>query len=390
MKINVKDTLKLKNNGMQPTTNKLSRGVDNPQKGNNGQEFYDMVVFCHLRWDFVYQRPQHIISRLAQDNKILLIEEPWHREGEGSRMQKISDNLHVLQPNVHSIEDIATILPQYISKTIATGWFYSAAFVPLLSYFDFGTTIYDCMDELSLFKGAPERLIEQEKYLVSNADIVFTGGKSLYESKAQLHGNVHCFPSSVDQAHFEKALNGIALPGDISSIPSPVVGYFGVIDERIDLELLRATALLKPDVSFVMIGPLAKIGEHDLPRLDNIYYLGMKDYKELPGYLKAFSIAMMPFALNDATKYISPTKTLEYMAAGKPIISTAIKDVVRDYSDVVKIVSTPEEFSIYIDQAITNSPDSIMKYDYNEILRNTSWDSTVSKMKQLLLETAAL
>ncbi|MEL1244990.1 glycosyltransferase [Flavobacterium sp. DGU11] len=375
---------------MQPTTNKLSRGGANPQKGNNGEESYDIVVFCHLRWDFVYQRPQHIISRLAHDNKILLIEEPWHREGEGSRMQKISDNLHILQPNAHSIEEIATILPQYIGKTIATGWFYSAAFVPLLSYFDFGTTVYDCMDELSLFKGAPERLIEQEKYLVSNADIVFTGGKSLYESKAQLHGNVHCFPSSVDQAHFEKALNGIALPGDISSIPSPVVGYFGVIDERIDLELLRATALLKPDVSFVMIGPLAKIGEHDLPRLGNIYYLGMKDYKELPGYLKAFSIAMMPFALNDATKYISPTKTLEYMAAGKPIISTAIKDVVRDYSDVVKIVATPEEFSIYIDQAITNSPDSIMKYDYNEILRNTSWDSTVSKMKQLLVETAAL
>jgi len=374
---------------MQQIKNKISHGINVPSEELNGGQTYDMVVFCHLRWDFVYQRPQHIISRLAKNSKILLIEEPWRRENEtGSRLQKISDSLHVLQPNVDSIEQIVTILPDYVSTTnVPTGWFYSAAFVPLLANFNFGTVVYDCMDELSLFKGAPEKLIEQEKYLVSNANIVFTGGKSLYESKALLHNNVHCFPSSVDQAHFAKALNGIALPDDIANIPYPITGYFGVIDERIDLELLRATAVLKPDVSFVMIGPLAKISEHELPRLDNIYYLGMKNYSELPGYLKAFTVAMMPFALNDATKYISPTKTLEYMAAGKPIISTAIKDVVRDYKNIVKIVATAGEFSASIEQAILDIPDPFMKYDYNEILKNTSWDSTVGKMKQLLLDT---
>lgn len=375
---------------MQLVPNKITHAESNPHAESNNPQTYDMVVFCHLRWDFVYQRPQHIISRLAKDIKILLIEEPWHREHEtGSRLQMVSDTLHVLQPNVDSIEQIAEILPEYITNIqIATGWFYSAAFVPLLSYFNFGVTVYDCMDELTLFKGAPEKLIEQEKYLVANADIVFTGGKSLYESKSLLHNNVYCFPSSVDQAHFAKALNGIALPDDINSIPSPIVGYFGVIDERIDLELLRATAALKPDVSFVMIGPLAKIGENDLPRLENIHYLGMKDYKELPAYLKGFTVAMMPFALNDATKYISPTKTLEYMAAGKPIISTAIKDVVRDYNNCVQIVAAPEEFSSAIDQAIIDAPDPFIAYEYKLILQNTSWDSTVEKMKQLLLETA--
>lgn len=373
---------------MHPLQNKITHGPDVPVTNTDNDKIYDMVVFCHLRWDFVYQRPQHIISRFAKDSRVLLIEESWRRENEsGSRLEKINDNLHILQPNVDTIEQISAILPQYVSTVIASGWFYSAAFVPLLSYFNFGSVAYDCMDELSLFKGAPEKLIEQEKYLIANADVVFTGGKSLYESKVLLHNNVHCFPSSVDQAHFAQALNGIALPDDVAGITQPVIGYFGVIDERIDLELLKNTAELKPELSFIMIGPLAKIGEHDLPRLENIHYLGMKDYKELPAYLKSFTVAMMPFALNDATKYISPTKTLEYMAACKPIISTAIKDVVRDYKNCVQIIATPQEFADAIDQAIVDIPDPFMKYEYKKILENTSWDTTVGKMKQLLLET---
>ena len=371
---------------MQSTpTTKKSTPADVNLTSKEDNNVYDMVVFCHLRWDFVYQRPQHLISRMAKDQKILLIEEPWHREHEeGSRLTKVTDNLHVLQPNVRHIEEIETVLAQYTGKKAATGWFYSASFVPLLSYFEFDTIVYDCMDELALFKGAPEKLIEQEQYLMANANVVFTGGKSLYESKAQHHDNVHCFPSSVDQDHFAKAKNGIEIPHDIANIPGPIAGYFGVIDERINLQLINEVALLKPEMSFVMIGPLAKIGEHDLPRQHNIHYLGMKDYKELPGYLKAFSVAMMPFALNDATKYISPTKTLEYMAAGKPMVSTAIKDVVRDYSGCVEIVETAGEFSEAIDKLIANAPDVLLEAEYASILKNTSWNATADKMKVLI------
>ena len=374
---------------MQPTpTTKESAPIIDAGISAQNENAYDMVVFCHLRWDFVYQRPQHLISRMAKDQKILLIEEPWFREHEeGSRLTKISENLHVLQPNVRNIEEIETVLAQYTGKKAATGWFYSASFVPLLSYFEFDTVVYDCMDELTLFKNAPEKLIEQERYLMANAGVVFTGGKSLYESKAQHHDNVHCFPSSVDQEHFAKAQNGIAIPHDIANIQGPVAGYFGVIDERINLQLINEVALLKPDVSFVMIGPLAKIGEHDLPRQHNIHYLGMKDYKELPGYLKAFSVAMMPFALNDATKYISPTKTLEYMAAGKPMVSTAIKDVVRDYSGCVEIVESAEEFSAAIDKLIAAAPDVLLETKYAAILKNTSWNATADKMKVLIKST---
>lgn len=365
-------TYSIKNNAIQPVV----PGTENPHK-------YDMVVFCHLRWDFVYQRPQHIISRLCKTLKILLIEEPWHRpEEKGSRLRQESANLHILQPNVGSIEEIASVLHRYADKAVQAGWFYSAAFIPLLDYFNFNTVVYDCMDELSLFKGASEKIVAQERQLIDTADIIFTGGKSLYESKAQLHGNVYCFPSSVDRGHFSKALNGIALPEDIVTVKGPIVGYFGVIDERIDLDILLATALLLPDINFVMIGPLAKISENDLPRAANIHYPGMKDYSQLPGYLKAFSIAMMPFALNDATKYISPTKTLEYMAAGKPIISTAIHDVVRDYGKVIKIVNTPHTFADAVKHLLSAPVDAGPAYE--AILDKTSWDATVEKMTLII------
>lgn len=351
---------------------------------------YDMIVFCHLRWQFVYQRPQHIVSRLAREMNVLLVEEPLQpNEGEGhsSDLMVLSPTLHVLQPRVASMADIAPLLREYVPSSHAQfGWFYSPSFAPLLDAMAFDTVIYDCMDELTLFKGAPQGLMDQEDYLMAHADIVFTGGKSLYESKQKRHPNVHCFPSSVDEGHFAQARNGIPVPDDIAQVRWPIVGYFGVIDERIDLDLLRECAQRLPDVSFAMIGPLAKIGPEELPRAHNIHYLGMKSYDELPGYLKAFDIAMMPFAINDATKFISPTKTLEYMAAGKPIISTPVRDVVRDYSHCVELVADAEEFCTGIAQIRTKKASQVAQY--GPILRNTSWDSTVAKMNAIIRQAA--
>lgn len=356
----------------------------------NGEQ-YDMIVFCHLRWEFVYQRPQHIISRFSKNYKILLIEEPigTHPEGHPGLLNKISDQLHVLQPCVNSISEIADILPHFLTKNTAEiGWFYSAAFVPLLEQFSFDAIVYDCMDELTLFKGAPAELITQEKFLVANANIVFTGGKSLYESKKTLHNNVYCFPSSVDQEHFASALNGIAIPEDCQRLNRPIAGYYGVIDERIDMELLEQTALMNPDVDFVIVGPLAKISENDLPKPGNIHYPGMKSYEELPGYLKAFDVAIMPFAMNEATRYISPTKTLEYMSAFKPIISTPVRDVVRDYSHCVSIVETASEFSDVLRSILKEDANDLRIAAYSSILERTSWDNTVAKMNLLISKTA--
>ena len=372
---------------------KIEQKTPSFNNNNSNNNYYDMIVFCHLRWEFVYQRPQHIISRMAQNLKILFVEEPigFSEDNEYDDIITITDNLHVLQPKVQSIEAISDIIFHYVkSKNVPIGWFYSPSFVSLLSDFNFETIIYDCMDELTMFKGAPAELLVQEKFLISNASIIFTGGKSLYESKKLHHNNVFCFPSSVDQDHFAKALNGIAIPEDIASIPGPIAGYFGVIDERINLDLVNETAIANPTISFVMIGPLAKISEHDLPRQKNIHYLGMKSYEVLPAYIKAFDVAIMPFALNDATKFISPTKTLEYIAAGKPIISTAIKDVVRDYNHCVAIVESETDFTTALHNILEKPKNLLLGKEYQEILQKTSWNATANQMKSIIKQSVAI
>lgn len=342
---------------------------------------YDIIVFCHLRWDFVYQRPQHLLTRLAKDYKMLVVEEPIGKHAEAhTQITAVSENLHVLKPQINHINELGEYLRSVLKqKSFSHAWFYSAAFVPILDALDFDTIIYDCMDELSLFKGASNTLISQETYLLSEADIVFTGGKSLYEAKKQNHKNVFCFPSSVDVDHFAGQRNSSDIPSDIADVPSPIVGYYGVIDERIDLELIEKTAKNSPDHSFVMIGPICKIEEEDLPRAKNIFYLGMKSYDELPAYLNSFDFAMMPFALNDSTKFISPTKTLEYMCANIPIISTRIKDVVREYSDCINLIRDEADFA----EALKKPKQNFAMF-YEDVLENTSWDKTANRMSEII------
>jgi glycosyltransferase involved in cell wall biosynthesis len=270
-------------------------------------------------------------------------------------------------------------------------WFYSAMFIDILPRLNASLVVYDCMDELSAFKGAPPQLISKEKQLLTIADVTFTGGKSLFESKKKIADNVYCFPSSVDQKHFEKSLKkDTEIPEDIKHLDKPVVGFYGVIDERIDLELLENIAKAMPEVSFVMIGPVVKINENDLPKQKNIHYLGGKKYQELPAYLKGIDIAMMPFALNESTKFISPTKTLEFMAAYKPIISTPIYDVVRDYKNEVAIVKNTEEFVEAIKKYMNETKAQKTKRValMKAVLKRTSWDNTVDQMENIMQEKA--
>lgn len=354
-----------------------------------GASTYDMIVFCHLRWDFVYQRPQHILSRLSKEYRILVVEEPVHFESMKKstfEIREINSQIHVCQPHVSDMEEIGPYLKKHLKNTVfSVGWFYSAAFVSVLDTLECETVVYDCMDELTLFKGASQKLVDQENLLLSAADVVYTGGKSLYESKKLKHHNVFCFPSSVDITHFSGAKDKVStMPDDLKGISTPIVGYYGVIDERIDLRLLKNAAAKSPNYSFVMIGPICKIEESDLPRAKNIHYLGMKSYEDLPNYLQYFDVAMMPFALNDSTKFISPTKTLEYMAAGKPIISTRIKDVERDYSDCVMLVDSSDEFTLALKFPMQNFEEK-----YKFILEKTSWNATVEKMNSMIKKVIA-
>src|SRR6185369_2872960 len=268
-------------------------------------------------------------------------------------------------------------------------WYYTPMMLPFSRHIETDVTVFDAMDELSKFKFAPTRLIELEQELIDRSDVVFTGGSSLYEAKKDRHSNVHCFPSSVDRAHFCKARAPQFEPADQEDLPKPRFGFYGVIDERFDIELLDKVAEMRPDWSFVMVGPVVKISEEDLPRRPNIHYLGGKTYAQLPSYLSGWDVALMPFAMNESTMFISPTKTPEYLAGGKPVVSTPVRDVVRTYGQLqgVKIASTAEEFVAACEAAL-----KLAEHPYEWLseadlmLSATSWDTVQARMSGLVAE----
>jgi len=357
-----------------------------------------VVVFSHLRWEFVTQRPQHLMKRFSKHAQVLFVEEsiPSDRKSP-AHIFSPSKNITVMQPIVSSDKytiQVGKLIRNFMKQNkwdTPRLWFYSAMFVDMLYQVPHTQVIYDCMDELSAFLGAPESLVMNERLLLSKADTVFTGGKSLYESKRRLHDHVHCFPSSVDKHHFEKALvsKKTSSPKDIERIPGKKVGFYGVIDERIDLNLLQELAVLNPDISFIMIGPVVKIAVNSLPNQKNIFYLGGKSYDQLPQYLKEFDIAMMPFALNNSTKFISPTKTLEFMAAKKPIISTPITDVAKIYPQEVTIAENSLEFSKAIRAYLAESVAAKKTREHRQtiVIDQTSWDATAKEMESIMTKT---
>jgi UDP-galactopyranose mutase len=356
-----------------------------------------MVVFCHLRWDFVYQRPQHLLSRLAQHYRIMVVEEPMFHEGEAFlKSYSPGPNITVYQPHtpVHAAgfhDDQIPVLQPLLAELVPAGddpvaWFYTPMALPLLQSVHPGLVVYDCMDELSAFKNAPRQLLQRETALIGFADVVFTGGPSLYEAKRPRHANVHCFPSSVDLDHFSKALERSAAHPSQASLRRPRLGFYGVIDERFDVDLLRFVAEARPQWELVMVGPVVKIDPASLPRSSNIHYMGQAAYDELPRYLAAWDVCLMPFALNESTRYISPTKVLEYMAAELPIVSTNIADVAKPYGSIVRIAYSAEEFVHACDEALTLSPErhARMVNDMRIVVQSTSWDTTVDNMRKLM------
>src|SRR3954447_14191306 len=325
-----------------------------------GPEPVTLVCFSHLRWNFVFQRPQHLMSRFAREMNVIFWEEPVEigpRETAFLQVREAPDsaNVRVIVPHMPQgmpADAREAALSRLLDAHLATvrgtliAWYYTPMMLPFSKHVTPDLTVYDAMDELSKFKFAPTHLLDLEQELIDRADIVFTGGSSLYEAKKDRHHSVHCFPSSVDRCHFAKARARQFDPADQEDLPKPRLGFYGVIDERFDIELLDRIAEMRPNWSFVMVGPVVKIAEEDLPRRPNIHYLGPKTYAELPGYLSGWDVALMPFAMNESTQFISPTKTPEYLAGGKPVVSTPIKDVVRHYGHLegVGIASTPEEF----------------------------------------------
>ena len=360
-------------------------------------ESYDLVCLSHLRWDFVYQRPQHLMSRFAKSRRVFFIEEPiFTDEQTHLKISQREDNLTVVVPHI-SNDDRETKNIEAFQGELLDGlfaeqkindfvlWFYTPMAMSFAAHLEPKAVVYDCMDELSGFKFAPPALLENESKLFEKADLVFTGGQSLYEAKKDKHKSVYAFPSSIDVAHFKQARDITDEPEEQKQIAHPRLGYCGVIDERLNINLLAEVADFRPDWQFVMIGPVVKISDEDLPRRANIHYLGGRNYQELPSYLAGWDVALMPFALNESTRFISPTKTPEYLAAGKPVISTPIQDVVRPYGEMnfVFIASTAEEFVAACDKALEeNQTEKLARVD--EFLAQNSWDKTWSKMANLI------
>ncbi len=362
---------------------------------------YDVICFCHLRWNFVYQRPQHLLTRASNYSRVFVIEEPiFGNDNNYLEINRVdAKQVWVVTPHLkHGLpEDAVTssqriLLDELISSFSINGfiaWYYSPMALDFSDHLQPLLTVYDCMDELSAFNGAPPQLVRKESRLFAKADIVFTGGHNLYKAKKGQHPNIHPFPSSIDKAHFAQARFDKEDPGDQASIPHPRMGFYGVIDERFNIELLGALAAMKPDWHFIMLGPVVKINPSALPKNNNIHYLGSKSYNVLPAYLGGWDVAIMPFALNRATEFISPTKTPEFLAGGKQVVSTSIKDVVDPYgvSGLVHIADTAEDFAAAISQCL-NRADSIgwmKKVDH--YLSTISWDKTWQQMQQLIANT---
>src|SRR6478672_350137 len=361
-----------------------------------------LICFSHLRWNFVFQRPQHLMSRFAREMNVIFWEEPVDigpretaflqvREAEDAAgVRLVVPHLPQGMPEDAREAALQRLLDAHLAHVRGPliAWYYTPMMLTFSKDIDPDLTVFDAMDELSKFKFAPVKLLELEQELIDRADVVFTGGSSLYEAKKDRHDNVHCFPSSVDRAHFCKARARQFDPADQEDLPKPRLGFYGVIDERFDIDLLDKVAEMRPGWSFVMVGPVVKIAEEDLPRRPNIHYLGSKTYEQLPSYLSGWDVALMPFAMNESTQFISPTKTPEYLAGGKPVVSTPIKDVVRHYGHIhgVLIADNPEDFVAQCEKALelSHNPESGWLAEADLLLSATSWDTTQARMAGLV------
>jgi UDP-galactopyranose mutase len=364
-----------------------------------GQEPIDLVCFSHLRWDFVYQRPQHLMSRFALERRVFYVEEPVLTDEKTPHYEMINrKGVIVVKPFLpEGLDEEQTraatqqmvdqlFVDEKIEQPIL--WFYTPMSLAFTRHLDASLVIYDCMDELSMFKDAPPALKAYEDELFQWADLVFTGGFTLFESKRNKHNNIHSFPSSIDANHFRRALKKQAEPKDQANIPHPRLGFFGVIDERMDINLLAEVAKMQPDWHLVILGPTVKIDPASLPAADNIHYLGMKSYEELPAYLSGWDVALLPFAMNDSTRFISPTKIPEYLAGGRAVVSAPIRDVVHPYGDLnlVSIAETPEEFVRETQKLLRRSEQEISEWTakVENHLSQNSWDYTWKKMLTLI------
>jgi glycosyltransferase involved in cell wall biosynthesis len=366
-----------------------------------------LIVFSHLRWGFVFQRPQHLLTRLAKDFDVVFVEEPVHTDAEphlacvvqAHGVEVVTPHTRVQASGFHD-DQLATLKALLADFTAERGivqplvWLYTPMALPLVADLDPLAVVYDCMDDLASFKFAPRQLVQREAALMKMADLVLTGGPSLYEARKDRHPNIHCLPSAVDAQHFSAARLAADSPEALAAralhegLPRPRLGFFGVIDERLDLELVAGIADRRPDWQVVMVGPVVKIDPAALPQRPNIRWLGMQGYERLPYLQSQWDVCLLPFALNEATRFISPTKTLEYLAGGKPVVSTPIHDVVSLYGTAVRIAADADGFVAAVQEAFDEAPRSRAERAVRAqaLVDGCTWNGTAGLVGELLTQ----
>lgn len=393
------------NHSKQPQRSTPDLKILRPRNGSFDPN-YPIIVHCHLCWDWVWQRPQQFLSRLSAHHKILFVETVGPDPELSSAVARFWTAVNF--PNITILRlqfptwrwsdgafvdrERRRLVKEFIAGPGAgqfenpVQWFYDPMAVPsFLGQMNEIGVVYDCMDELSKFRGAPPQIKTRERKLLREADVVFAGGRKLWESKKLQNENCHFYGCGVDVTHFGKAREAQTnIPEDIVSLKKPILGYFGVVDERMDYDLIVKLAEANPDWSIAMVGPTIKVDK--VPQRANIHWLGQKNYLDLPAYCKAFDVCMMPFALNEATEFINPTKALEYMATGKPIVSSAVADVVTNFGSVVKIARSHDEFISLCRQAIEKPDDALVEAGLNQAVEN-SWDSIVAQLEKHVSNT---
>ena len=366
-----------------------------------------LLVFSHLRWSFVFRRPQQLLTRLARDFDIYFVEEPVFAEGPPALMSAIHQNgIEVLTPRTPVFapgfhDDQLAVMKPLVDEFVAArglvepiAWLCTPLALPLIADLEPCAVVYDCMEDPAASKFAPPALQAREAELMELADVVLAAGPSLHEARQGRHPNLHCLPSGVDAAHFAPAgldaddVESAAAAELHRGMPHPRLGFFGVIDERLDLDLVANIATLRPDWQVVMAGPVARIDPATLPQRPNIRWAGPQHHDALPHLLAQWDACLLPFALNEATRFISPAQTLEYLAGGKPVVGTPIRDLVSLHGDVVRIASTAEDVVAAVEAALAESPaeQADWRRRAQALVDGSSWDGIADRIAELLLE----
>lgn len=376
-------------------------------------EGHDIITFCN-DWDGDPLSKKHIMQRFARKNRVLWVNSIGTRNPKATvrdlkrvvnklgkffgGCRKVSENLWVFSPIAipfHGNAIARAVNREFLSWSLRAmcrklgfcnpiSWTFVPSSADIVGTLGEKFICYQCVDEYSEFSGTDKgAILGMERRLMANCDMVVVSSGPLLESKRRYNRNTFLVTHGVDVAHFRKALDPRTVaPEEIARLPRPVVGFYGLIADWIDLPLLRRMALARPNWSFVLIGK-ADTDVSPLNGLRNVHLLGRKSYDVLPAYCKGMDVAISPFAINELTLAANPLKLREYLAAGLPTISTPLPEAER-IGEPLRIAAGEQDFIRQIEQIVAsgrNGPQEVI----SRAMLDEAWDAKVEQLSRLAM-----